>query len=147
MSLCRLPSWQARFSLALFVVYLFLLFYRKRRSEGAGAGGILEERQTRRRKHGKTVQQATATGRRHPMLRRGADQFGKEPVCDDQAGFLAEQVGGEIRVNGEIQRIAEVAIFRPFAVGKKVARAGFHFDASKTPVRPQREEVGAAAVR
>ena len=65
---------------------------------------------------------------------------------DDQPGGVGDQLGWKVRVNGEIQGIAELPVVWPFRIREEIADAGFHFDANEPAIWPQGQQVGAAAI-
>jgi len=76
-----------------------------------------------------------------------ADHFRLALAGDDESDVNWQEVDWELVIDREEQRVGEVAVFWPFQVGQEVARAGFHFDAGKSTVAAQGQDVGAAAVR
>jgi len=65
---------------------------------------------------------------------------------DDYPDIEGQELLWEIGVHREKQLVAEIPVFRPFGVAKKVDGAGFDFDTHELAIRAKGQNVRAPAV-
>ena len=80
------------------------------------------------------------------MARRRAHDLAGIGVGQDQPGIGRQNVRWEIGRDGKEQRIAIVAVLRPFLIGAKVGNARLDFNDPDVAVATDSQNVGAPAV-
>ncbi len=81
------------------------------------------------------------------MRRSLADDLRLHRVGYDQARVGRHEMKREVGVYSEIERIAEIPVLRPLAVGHEIPHARLHLDAGEAAIRTKREDIRTAAVR
>lgn len=81
------------------------------------------------------------------MGRSLSDHFSLATASDDQAGIVRQHFRRKIVVDGKIQGIGVVAIFRPFGIRLEIPQPRLHLDAGKTAIGAQREDISPSTIR
>jgi DNA-binding LytR/AlgR family response regulator len=93
------------------------------------------------------ARQRLAPGSRQGRDRRLAQHRAAEPVGDDQAGLLRQDLARELRRDREGEGVAIGLVLVPLLVGAEVLETGLHLDDEDLAAPPQRHQVGAPSVR
>jgi len=109
------------------------------------AGGVEQSLQPGRGQCGEPSEHGPASSRAELVLRGGAQEVGQFRH-DNQAGVFWKQLLREIGIDGEIQRIGEIAVEIPFPIGAEISSVGLDLDADEATIRPQGQYIGTAAV-
>src|SRR6185437_13340944 len=117
------------------------------RTERRQAGGVLKRGKPLRREYGEAVEEGAPPGGGQRVRRSLADDLRLHRVGYDQARVGRHEMKREVGVYSEIERIAEIPVLRPLAVGHEIPHARLHLDAGEAAIRTEREDIRTAAVR
>ena len=76
--------------------------------------------QPKRRAAGEPEHHGLAPRGIQPVLGCLADEIGAEAVGEDEAAILRDELPREVGVDGEIEPVAPLPVFRPFPVGAEI---------------------------
>jgi hypothetical protein len=121
------------------------LGFRQSNKAGTTGAGIEQSVQPLRRRQGEAQGDGTAARRvERPQLGFAQDRRA-ERIGDDEAAFRRDQLVRETRGDGEIEPVALLPVFRPFAIGAEIGDRGFDLDDRDLAAAAERDDVGAPA--